>query len=407
MHHTEISEPSNSYSENSNKGRLRLAYLDGIRGLAALYVVLVHSWDPNLAEALQPALLWLPMTKFLKYGIFAVVIFIVISGYCLMLPVVRSNKRYFSGGLLGFFKRRIRRIIPPYYAALFLCILMSILILWIEQISALNWDHERLHILKGLFSPTFSFHDVLVYLLLLQNFGLHINKINGPTWTIAVEWQIYFVFAILLIPIWRRLGLLPTLAIAFLSGITLNYLLGEASQNIHPWFLGLFALGMAAAEISFSQKPSLIRIKNSLPWCRLAAVFACLAFLAEWLRFRVMTGIDEWVVHHLLGLGTACFLIYCTNFVINDKPLPPAVRLLESPPVVALGIFSYSLYITHGPVVWLVHQLLLSFQLSPTIMAVKWLLIAVPLSILVAYLFHQVFERPFMSHSSVKVKSPT
>lgn len=226
-------------------------------------------------------------------------------------------------------------------------------------------------------------------------------------WTIAVEWQIYFVFAILLIPIWRRLGLLSTVTIAFLSGITLNYLLGEASQNIHPWFLGLFALGMAAAEISFSQKPSLIRIKNSLPWSKLAAVFACLAFAAEWLRFEFVTGIDEWVVHHLLALGTACFLIYCTNFVMNDKPLPPAVRLLESPWVVGLGIFSYSLYITHAPVVWLVHQLLLSFQLSPAIMAIKWFLIAVPLSILLGYLFYRVFERPFMSHSSVKVKSRT
>lgn len=407
MHQNLFLEPSNTYSEKPRNQRLRLAYLDGIRGLAALYVVLVHCWDTSLTEALQPALLWLPVSKFLRYGIFAVVIFIVLSGYCLMLPVVRSDKRYFSGGLLGFFKRRIRRIIPPYYAALFLSVLVGVFILWIEQIAALNWDNERLYNLKGLFSPTFSFHDVVVYLLLIQNFGLHFNKINGPTWTIAVEWQIYFVFAILLIPIWRRLGLLSTVAIALLGGITLDYLLGEASQNVHPWFLGLFALGMAAAEISFSQKPSLIRIKNSLPWSKLAAVFACFAFVTEWLRFELVTGIDEWIVHHFLALGTACFLIYCTNFVMNDKPLPRPVRLLESPWVVALGIFSYSLYITHAPVVWLVHQLLLSFQLSPAIMAVKWFLIGVPLSILVGYVFHRVFERPFMSHSSVNLKSGT
>ncbi len=82
-----IFDSSTMNGEKSNNNRIRLAYLDGIRGLAALYVVLVHSWA--LDDALQPSLLWLPVTKLLRYGIFAVVIFIVLSGYCLMLPVVR------------------------------------------------------------------------------------------------------------------------------------------------------------------------------------------------------------------------------------------------------------------------------------------------------------------------------
>ncbi|MBW4634972.1 MAG: acyltransferase [Iphinoe sp. HA4291-MV1] len=408
MHQNQIQKSSSTYSEKTSNQRLRLAYLDGIRGLAALYVVLVHCWEPNLVEALQPALLWLPIAKFLRYGIFAVVIFIVLSGYCLMLPVVRSNQKYFSGGLLGFFKRRIRRIIPPYYAALLLCTLIGVFILWIEQTAVLSFNDEGFHTLKGLFSPKFSLHDVLVYLLLIQNFGTsYINKINGPTWTIAVEWQIYFVFAILLIPIWRRLGLLSTVTIAFAIGIILDYLMGELSSYVHPWFLGLFALGMAAAEINFSQKPSLMRIKKSLPWDKLAAFFACFAFLTEWMRFNLIQAMPIWIVHYFVALGTACFLIYCTNFLMNGKPLPPIVRLLESPRIVALGIFSYSLYIIHAPIVWLVYQFLLSQQLSPSIFAAKWFIIGVPLSILLAYIFYRFFERPFMSHLPVKVKSQT
>ncbi|MBW4624471.1 MAG: acyltransferase [Brasilonema octagenarum HA4186-MV1] len=399
-------EPSSTYSEKPSNQRLRLAYLDGIRGLAALYVVLVHCWEPSLAEALQPALLWLPIAKFLRYGIFAVVVFIVLSGYCLMLPVVRSDKKYLSGGLLGFFKRRIRRILPPYYAALILCSLIGVFVLWIEQTANLGWDEERLSNLKGLFSPSFSFKDILCYLLLIQNFGSsYINKINGPTWTVAVEWQIYFVFAIFLIPIWRRLGLLPTLTIAFVVGITLNYLMGELSSTVHPWFLGLFALGMAAAEINFSQKPFLVKMKKSLPWDKLAAVFTCFGFLTEWIRFNLIQDMPEWVIHYFIAFGAACFLIYCTNFFINGKPLPPAVRFLESPRIVGLGVFSYSLYIIHAPIVWLVFQILLSMHLSPSMLAVKWFVIGVPLSILVAYVFYRFCERPFMSHLPVKVKS--
>ncbi|MDF5727316.1 MAG: acyltransferase family protein [Rhizonema sp. PD38] len=385
--------------------QIRLAYLDGIRGIAALYVVFVHSWYYSDSVS-SPPMLWLPMTKLLRYGIFAVVIFIVLSGYCLMLPIVRSDKGYFSGGLLGFFKRRIRRILPPYYAALLLCMLMGGLILWLEQTTNLSWYDGTMNPLQGLFSPNFSGHDLIIYFLLLQNFVLDINNINGPTWTVAVEWQIYFVFAILLIPIWRRLGLFYTVAIAFAVGLTISYLMGsEVSSRACPWFLGLFALGMAAAEINFSQKPSLLRLKTSLPWGILAAIFACLAFLTESLRFSALPGLAQWIVHSFVALGTSCFLIYCTNFLTKGKALPPVIGFLESRWVVALGIFSYSLYITHAPVVWLVHQLLLSQQLSPTMMAAKWLLYAVPSSLLVAYLFHRAFEKPFMSHFSAKVKS--
>ena len=400
----QVRESLTTHPEKPSNQKLRLAYLDGIRGLAAIYVVLVHSWDPNLA--LQPALLWLPVTKFLKYGIFAVVIFIVLSGYCLMLPVVRQGKGYFSGGLVGFFKRRIRRILPTYYAALLLCMLVGISILWLKRFGAFGWSDASLETLSGLFSPYFSLNDLLVYLLLMQNFGVHSSKIDGPTWTIAVEWQIYFVFAILLIPIWRRLGLLPMVAIAILLGLTLKYIMGaEVALHACPWFVGLFALGMAAADIGFSHKPFWQRLNNSLPWGVLAMIFAFLGFLSEGLRFGLLPGLEEWIVHYCVALGTACFLIYCTNFVINGKPLPPVLKLLESRWLVALGTFSYSLYITHAPVVWLVHQLLLSRQLSPTMMAVKWFLIAVPSAVLVAYLFHIVFERPFMSHFSFNLKS--
>jgi peptidoglycan/LPS O-acetylase OafA/YrhL len=389
--------------EQPSKQRLHLAYLDGLRGLAAFYVVLVHCWDSKLV--LEPVWAWVLVTKFLRYGIFAVVIFIVLSGYCLMLPVVRSRTGSLSGGLRQFFQRRIRRILPPYYAAIVLCMLLGISIQWLQDNNILNWSNEGLDDLNSLFSPVFSLNDVLAYVLLIQNFGLNISKINGPTWTVAVEWQIYFVFAVLLIPIWRRLGSFSTVAIASSLGLALKYLMGEISFNVCPWFLGLFALGMAAADINFSQKLSLIRLKKTLPWRKLAAIFAFFAFLTEWLRFSLITELPEWVVHYCVALATSCFLIYCTKFLTADKPLPSVIRFLESKWIVILGGFSYSLYITHAPIVWITYQFLLNKHLSPTMFTVSWFLIAVPSSLIFAYLFHQVFERPFMSSFSSNLKS--
>ncbi|WP_410959855.1 acyltransferase family protein, partial [Salmonella sp. SAL4356] len=56
-------------------------------------------------------------------GHLAVSIFIVISGFCLALPVVAAGDRMRDGSL-NFFKRRARRILPPYYGALAFSLLL-------------------------------------------------------------------------------------------------------------------------------------------------------------------------------------------------------------------------------------------------------------------------------------------
>lgn len=102
--------------ERPSEKRLRLHYLDGLRGLAALYVVLVHV-EPSMGGQLP---VWIELfVKTLGYGRVSVVIFIVLSGYVLMMPVVRSQSGNLSGSLIDYIKRRSRRILPPFYGSLF------------------------------------------------------------------------------------------------------------------------------------------------------------------------------------------------------------------------------------------------------------------------------------------------
>ena len=89
--------------------RIRLVYLDGIRGLAALYVVVFHVYQECIARREMPSLV-LSAVKFIAYPQLPVAIFIVLSGYCLMLPVIRSGKAQIPGGLLHYIKRRARHI---------------------------------------------------------------------------------------------------------------------------------------------------------------------------------------------------------------------------------------------------------------------------------------------------------
>src|SRR5579875_2648256 len=138
--------------------RLRLEFLDGLRGLAALYVVEHHIAQFALSPHASPwrhaqRLYW----HIFCYGHQAVVVFIVLSGYVLMLPVARTQDGHMPKGVWDYFKRRARRILPPYYAALAICFLLVAFVphmegLWDNKPRTLRWG--RLFPISCLFTTS-------------------------------------------------------------------------------------------------------------------------------------------------------------------------------------------------------------------------------------------------------------
>ncbi|WP_367186265.1 acyltransferase family protein [Mucilaginibacter sp.] len=89
--------------------KAKFLYIEGIRAIAAVYVMMDHITLSFKLQALTSLNQF--VVNFFQYGHFAVDIFIVISGYCLMLPVLNSNYRL-PNGILNFYKRRFIRIYP-------------------------------------------------------------------------------------------------------------------------------------------------------------------------------------------------------------------------------------------------------------------------------------------------------
>src|SRR3954453_14322237 len=101
----------------------RMRWLDGVRGAAALFVVLHHMWLstwPPFPDNRGPW--WL---GFLLYGHLAVAVFIVVSGFSLALAPVRHDGQL-VGGPRRFVRRRAWRILPAYWAALVLSTLIFV-----------------------------------------------------------------------------------------------------------------------------------------------------------------------------------------------------------------------------------------------------------------------------------------
>jgi len=385
--------------------RLRLDYLDGLRGLAALYVVMHHAYYGLTQEAVLPSTV-AHLTYWLFLGRSAVDIFIVLSGYCLMMPVVRAGTGFLPGGIPDFVRRRARRILPPFYAALLLSLLA------IAFVPALHSAPRGSLWATAL--PAWSSGVLLSHALLIHNLApaWH-SKIDYPMWSVATEWQIYFLFPLLLLPVRRRAGLWAMLLTAFVVGLVPLALLFGRFSGIAPHFLGLFALGMAGAEINFSPNASLVRWREKLPWGLLAgSAVAVLGIVSlkhsDWYLFVAVKDI-------VVGAMTVSLLVFCTRHLTrahaardgradshySTQPAPRVLRLFESRAAVTLGAFSYSLYLVHAPILAVCQSVLRPLPLSPTVALALMLSVGVPLALAASYVFHLAFERPFLTRRAV------
>ena len=372
----------------ARRARLRLEHIEGMRAAAALVVLLNHAWAQYRTPlAAEPSGWPVLFVWFMALGHLAVSVFIVISGFCLMLPVVRADG-VLRGGAADFFRRRVRRILPPYYMALFL----SLALIWtvIGKPTGTLWD------VPIAYRP----QDLVAHLLLLQDvFGT--GKINYAFWSIATEWQIYFFFPALVLS-FRRFGPAATTAIALVASQLISLSLqGTRAARANPHYFGLFVLGMLAACLATSPAPRALRA-HRLPWGALAmtalGAAAALIHTCGW-----HGSISRWIwLDPLVALGTFCLL------VASSRGEPSLVaRVFAVRPLVWIGAFSYSLYLIHAPLLQLFWQYLmrpLGLLAQPGAFAFL-LLAGCPLIVFAAWGFFWLFERPFLGASAKAAQS--
>jgi peptidoglycan/LPS O-acetylase OafA/YrhL len=351
-------------------GRTYYAHVEGLRGVAALYVFVFHIWQTAIQHADTATLHgWYPATLFLQYGHFSVAAFIVISGYCLGLPVAQRAGKAFD--VVRFFARRARRLMPAYVPVVFLSVIPFCATVLLAG-KHVNVPHVGIAI---------AMHLALIHNL----FYATTEYLNGPLWSIALECQIYVVFALLLIPVWRRFGTAAQLAVALVVGF-LPHVLTHSFDWTVPWLVALFALGVAAADLS--ARATLPR----LPWNALAIGAAVVAGVAL-IPFSdgYVTSWDLAAPDLAVGVAVALFFVAAHR---DDRILP--ARLLALRPVVFLGTFSYSLYLIHAPIVDLVGALLVRAHAGIALSLGVWAVLIVAITA-AAYGFYRVFERPFLS----------
>ncbi len=383
---------SDSVQPAAQNGKVRLDFLDGIRGCAAIFVAAFHALlftgHGDLRSYSSAGRI---IAFFLSFGHYAVAVFIVLSGFCLAIPVAKSKNKELTGGFRAYIGRRALRILPPYYAALVLFLLMIAFVPQLQRHQHTAWD-SKIPVTAG---------AVLSHILLVHNVSDNsVYKVDGPMWSVATEWQIYFMFPLMLIPVWRRLGITATVFIAIFAGVTLHFLPhsynGLNLDLAHFWFLGLFALGMGAAAIAFETDPTFISFKYRFRWGQIAT-FSSICLLSALLSKQKWMEEHDYLVETCVGIVAAAFILHWTVRMQTATEIGTSLRFLNSPWIVWLGSFSYSIYLIHSPLLGLFNLLTLSLPLTPNYRLAIMLAVALPFVVACSYLFHILIERRFLS----------
>ncbi len=350
----------------------RVAGLDGIRGLAALYVVVYHiflrAWPGYPGAAHAP--FW---AVWLSYGRGAVALFIVLSGFSLGLGPARSGWRLAS--VAAYARRRAWRILPPYWAALAFSLLMTWYVL--AQPGWAGPDGK----------------SVVVYGLLVQDV-FAAGSPNRAFWSIAIEAQLYVLLPMLLLLV-RRVSALATAGLVAAVVVTAGVLgphsalANTALVKFTPDLAVLFTVGLLAAGIVSAGERA-----RSQPWAGYALAAAAAAIALMVVKGFAWSYLNPFWLDLAWAPAIGCFLAA----VATARPRL-AVRFLNSRGPRRLGACSYSLYLTHAPIVIAVSYGLVLGRVAtgaPAFFVLAAILL--PVTVAFARLFAAAFELPFQRH---------
>ncbi|MGB3752354.1 MAG: acyltransferase family protein [Parerythrobacter sp.] len=293
----------------------RLEVIDGLRAVAIVAVVLYHSF---------PA--------FATGGYIGVDVFFVISGFVIAL-------RYFEPLSTGqirfreFFARRIRRLVPAYFALIAVVTLVSLILL--RPPSLLDFGISTAA--QAVYAQNIAFWAAGDY------FDAALTKPLLHTWSLAIEEQFYLFFPFLVLLLrWRPRTAMVLALLALVGSLVLGYVIGHISPKTSFYWLPFraweFLAGIFAALVFQRMNHAAIpeRVGSA------GVVAGSIAILLAIILF------DE--AHIFPGLqailAVAGTVLVCV-FQLQASPLVRAAftnRLMQH-----WGRISYSWYLWHWP----------------------------------------------------------
>lgn len=417
------------FEDQKPKGAI--AVLDGVRALAFLIVLVLHMSNMTSTLRLWDERQWPLLSAIVNAGFSGVTLFFVLSGFLLFLPYAQSllfQKAWPSAKI--FYIRRIFRIFPLYYLSLIVILLLG---------------HREY------FTP--NMWGTLGHFLTFTMGFWEAQPVDGPYWTLAVEFQYYVLlplFALLIawatswVPAKRRFWwVVGCLVLLIAYGVATRYssfyystypqatfLIPRPQWNIFMnivygqdgRYIDDFAIGMLIATLYTFVQHSPNKghyqqlFRRFVP--ALMSLFLALFMLGALRHYLVLTRYVWPFLPHLIdmpsafaelwfGLGYGC-LVFAVLFA---QPGGRLQGVFSWNPLRWLGLLTYGLYIWHVPlIVYIQHNIAPMFIHSvPSWLAIIACLIlvlgaALPISF-VTYLLVEKRGMRFSEHLRQKMQA--
>ncbi|MDQ0640908.1 peptidoglycan/LPS O-acetylase OafA/YrhL [Pedobacter sp. W3I1] len=289
----------------------RLKYLDAIRGVAVLMVLMAHSTELSNIANLKPMI-----KHFIESGVFGVQLFFIISAYTLFYTLQHNRKSN-----TNFYLRRLFRIAPAYYAAV---------------------------LFYSFYNQYWGFGTMTNFLFLHGFSPKYINSIVPGGWSIGIEMFFYLFVPFLFNYITNLPKAIYFLFITFIVKILAYYIINLPlfssvavdGSFMYFWFpnqLPVFAIGFVLyfyLQEIHSNDEQLISASLTI---------------AALVIFSIMTALPIFENNTIIAAGFAIFLA----FLGRSKSYP----WLENRLLLFIGKISYSAYLWQYAMIFLIRKI--------------------------------------------------
>jgi peptidoglycan/LPS O-acetylase OafA/YrhL len=363
----------------------KIDQLESLRGIAALLVVLYHvpAWNPMIHNI-----------SIIRSGFMMVDLFFVLSGFVIYTAYANRINSFYE--LAKFQFLRFGRLYPVH-------LLFLILFLGIEILKYVLQHHFGI---ASLSKQPFEHNNLAAFMrdvFMIKAFWPNEQAItfNSPAWSISAEFYTYLIFGLIVLNfakfkdyIFAALGLSAALILFIYQPEHHDFML----RCIAGFFIGcMLALGISKA------KDSMILSPYWIPACFLL-IGAFMVFGHDAKALKVM-------IYPLTCLLISAILLSRDHFWKH---------FLSHPALVWLGTISFSLYMSHGLVLWFYQQVIRILFHRPEMiveglstpqfelpMATLLNVVFLVVCLLLAHTTYRLIEGPFRAKSRHLIKLRT
>lgn len=358
----------------------RYEELDSLRGIAAFVVLFGHVLMLNavfLENTYGNTDYWLVnAVKYSPLHIFfagneAVMLFFILSGFVLALPFLKGKDTNYTAYLV----KRLCRIYIPYIVAVLIGIGFA---LYFSRGGAEGYETHRM------FLSTVDVGLVLNHIFMIGVYDT--AAINPPIWSLVHEMRISLIFPLLMVLIirldWKKVMLIA--AALSISSLVINVLFPPDNpavsfeKTFH--YISLFLMGALLAK---HKDDLIVRFQQTKRSLRpVLATTGVMMFTYPFWFISDSFLLHNFVVNDWIVAGGAAI------FILSSLSFKGVSTVLTKRPFLLLGRISYSLYLVHAIVMFVVIKLIgtsLPFPMTGVIIIVA--------SLLVAYFFSNLVEK--------------